>query len=160
MLKNCFVPGKNFNFPICSAPGRRRFLRKWLERFDRLRYSKTEYGGFCFPCSIFATLSPKFRGNGSLVYKPVCGSKSAIGIFKQHEEAKNGLYAECLKLQQEFLFRFHGKVVPINSLIDSVRRDKREKAKSVLPSIIDTVILCGHLGIPLRGHGIIGNHFL
>ena len=45
-----------------------------------------------------------------------------------------------------------GKVVPINSLIDSVRREQREKAKSVLPSIVDTVILCGHIGIPLRGH--------
>ena len=42
--------------------------------------------------------------------------------------------------------------MPINSLIDSVRREQREKAKSVLPSIVDTVILCGHLGIPLRGH--------
>ena len=137
---------------MSSVPGRRKFLRKWLEQFDWLRYSKTENGGFCLPCSIFASLSPKFRGNGSLVSKPVCGSKSAIGIFKKHEDAKNGLHAECLKLQQEFLLRFDGKIVPINFLIDSVRREQREKAKSVLPSIVDTVILCGHLGIPLRGH--------
>ena len=71
--------------------------------------------------------------------------------FKKHE-ATNGLHAECLKLQQEFFLRYEGKVAPINSLIDSVRREKRKTAKSVLPSIFDTVILCGHLGIPLRGH--------
>ena len=37
-------------------------------------------------------------------------------------------------------------------MIDTVRSEKRKLAKSVLPSIIDTVILCGHLGLPLRGH--------
>ena len=147
LLKSCFVPDNNFDFPVSSVPGIRKFLKKWLEQFDWLRYSKTENGGFCLPCSIFPSLSPKFRRNGSLVSKPVCGSKSAIGIFKKHEDAKNGLHAECLKLQQEFLLRYDGKVVPINSLIDSVRREQREKAKSVLPSIVDTVILCGHIAV-------------
>ena len=82
----------------------------------------------------------------------MCGGKTAVSIFKRHEAAKNGLHEECLKLQEALLLRFQGKVVPINTLIDSVKVDKRNKAKTILPSIIDTVILCGYLGIPLRWH--------
>ena len=36
--------------------------------------------------------------------------------------------------------------------MDHLRTEKIEKNKAVLKPIIDTVILCGHLGIPLRGH--------
>ena len=41
LLKNCFVPDKKFDFPN-ATPDRRKFLGKWLEQLDWLRYSKSK----------------------------------------------------------------------------------------------------------------------
>ena len=46
-----------------------------------------------------------------------------------------------------FLLRFQ-----VQTDFNSAKVKKRNKAKSILPAIIDSVILCGHLGIPQRGH--------
>ena len=152
LLVNCSVPDKKFVFPKGSGNGKRHILGKWIEQFNWLHYSKAFDGSFCLPCYLFGHLSPKLKNVENLLSKAVCGGKTAVSIFKRHEAAKNGLHEECLKLQEAFLLRFQGKVVPINTLIDSVKVDKRNKAKTILPSLIDTVILCGHLGITLRGH--------
>ena len=40
----------------------------------------------------------------------------------------------------------------VSTLIDKARVDSINQAKCYLPSIIDTVIICGHLGISLKVH--------
>ncbi|XP_066914568.1 52 kDa repressor of the inhibitor of the protein kinase-like [Clytia hemisphaerica] len=52
-----------------------------------------------------------------------------------------------------FFNRFEGgKPRDVDVLIDRDNLKAINKAKLILPSIIDTVIVCGHMGIPLRGH--------
>jgi len=150
LLVNCDVPADNFKFPKNST--RRQFQKKWLEDFDWLFYSKKFDGGFCLPCALFGHLSTKLKTSENLLTKAVSGGKGSVALLKKHDGAKQGLHADCLKLKESFLLRFQGKLVPINTLVDSVKVEKRNKAKAILPAIIDTVILCGHLGLPLRGH--------
>ena len=44
------------------------------------------------------------------------------------------------------------KSIPVNLLLDKVALQKISENRSVLHSIVDTIILCGHLGISFRGH--------
>ena len=126
------------------------FSFKWLNHYNWLRYSKYFDGSFRLTCCLFGNLSVRLKKNEKLLSEAGFGSKLAVKAFKQHEEKKIDLHNECVQLHHTFLFRFEGNVVPINTLIDKVRAEKRSRTKA---SIIDTVILCGHLGIPLRGQG-------
>ena len=151
LIINCFKPEKSFKFP--HSNGTRPFLYKWLEQFDWLRYSKTVDGGFCLPCSLFlAHSSPKFQNQGNLILKPVHGCKNSTTFFKRHQDSPNGLHNQCLNDMKSFLLQYEGMVIPVNVQLNEQKMSEIVKTKKFLPSIIDTIILCGHLGIPLRGH--------
>ena len=152
-IVNCFMPDKKFNFPVEAKTSKSRpFLHKWLDEYDWLRYSKYANGGYCLPCSLFASSSTKFQKQERLVTKPVKGCNNAVTFFKRHIESPNGLHASCLKDMKSFLLRFEGKILPINTQVNNQAVREISKAKKILPAIIDTVLLCGHLGLPLRGH--------
>ena len=51
-----------------------------------------------------------------------------------------------------FLDEYRGKVVPINKVFDSTRKENIKKATEDITSIVDTLKLCGSQNIPLRGH--------
>lgn len=82
------------------------------------------------------------------ITKPVVASNNSVNSFHRHVNSPNGLHAQCLKDMKSFMLRFEGKILPVNT--QTVK--EISKAKKILPSIIDSIILCGHLGIPLRGH--------
>ena len=149
LIKNSFKPDKSYDFPNknIKKPAVMPFLFKWLEEFSWLRYSKFLDGGLCIPCSLFAHSSTKFSNQENLISKPVFANKAATTLFKRHE-SPNGLHMHCLIDMQSFLLRYEGK----NLSIDKNKVEHISNAKKVLPSVIDAVILCGHMGIPLRGH--------
>ena len=152
-ISNCFTPDKNFSFPFdTSVPRSQAFLNKWLEEYDWLRYSKSSNGGFCLPCSLFASKSTKFKNQAQLITKPVVASNNSVNSFHRHVNSPNGLHAQCLKDMKSFMLRFEGKILPVNTQVNNQTVKEISKAKKILPSIIDSIILCGHLGIPLRGH--------
>ena len=149
LIKNCFVPSDTFEFEKSSK--RNHFKHAWLKEFKWLRYSKAFNGGYCLPCSLFAHQSPKFKNQTILISKGVSDTKSAKTMFKRHENG-NGIHERCVQHMNAFVSIYKGKTLSINNVLDNVRLEQFNYAKSVLPPIIDTVILCGHLGIPLRGH--------
>ena len=51
-----------------------------------------------------------------------------------------------------FLNNYSGKTEPINAYVNNVVKQQVNENRAVLFSLIDSVILCGHLGLPLRGH--------
>ena len=63
------------------------------------------------------------------------------------------LRAACQSIIFAFVNRFEGgKIRDVDILIDRENLKAIDKARKILPSIIDTVVSCGHMGISLRGH--------
>lgn len=63
ILKNIWVPSRDYAFPVLSVKGRHlKFQYNWLERFKWLAYSKAKNGAFCKYCVIF---SKKEAGKGN-----------------------------------------------------------------------------------------------
>ena len=47
---------------------------------------------------------------------------------------------------------FSGKSKPIDVIVNDIVKQQVSENRAVFNSLVDTVILCGHLGLPLRGH--------
>ena len=77
--------------------------------------------------------------------------KSANTLFKRHV-GPNTLHEECSQNLINFLNFYEGKSLAIDTLINRENVKAIDKAKQILPSIIDTVLVCGHMGIAMRGH--------
>ena len=77
---------------------------------------------------------------------------NAVSCFKSHESAKDGFHAECFHHYNIFLNTYSGKQIPVNALLQSTTNSVVSKNRQSLVPIIDTVQLCGRLGLPFRGH--------
>ena len=154
LLKNCFQPDTNFRFPTIE---KKTFDKKYLANYDWARYSKSLNGAFCIHCSLFACFSQRFSTHTNFISKVVCPGPSLATAFKRHignnpKCVNQTLHEECKALSLSFQNRFEGKAKDVDMLIDKENQKAIEKAKKILPSIIDTVVVCGHMGISLRGH--------
>ena len=151
LVKNVFVPERSFQFP--KYTGKRRFRYEWLVKYDWLRYSPICDGGFCLPCVLFFNKAPiRLQKQQNLVSKAVVASSESTSIFNRHQSARDGIHAFCLNAFQVFFNRFSGRSVSVDTLVNNLRFQKVVKNRAVLEPIVDTVILCGHLGLSLRGH--------
>ena len=93
----------------------------------------------------------KFQAAALLVKKPVIPSPDSVTYFKRHESG-NGLHSFFQGALTTFLNNYSGKTEPINAYVNNVVKQQVNENRAVLFSLIDSVILCGHLGLPLRGH--------
>ena len=93
----------------------------------------------------------RFQAAALLVKKPVIPSPDSVTYFKRHESG-NGLHSFCQGALTTFLNNYSGKTEPINAYVDNVVKQQVNENRAVLFSLIDSVIFCGHLGLPLRGH--------
>jgi hypothetical protein len=151
LIKNVFFPDISYFFP--KTKGKRAFRYDWLARYSWLKYSPFINGCFCLPCVLFShRASLKFQKSQNLISKPVFPSPEATTIFNRHESARDGVHSFCMHAFQTFLQTFSGKSLPIDTMVDNIRRQKVLANWAVLLPIVDTIILCSHLGIPLRGH--------
>jgi len=146
-----FVPEAKFKFPKSS--GKRAFRPIWLENHSWLHYSVVEDGGFCLPCSLFSQKAPqRSQKVTTLVSKPAKASNDSASNFKKHEGAKDGLHSFCVEYMTFFLNNYSGKSFKISAIVDNMRVQKIKENRSLLVPIIDTILLCGRLGLPFRGH--------
>ena len=67
-------------------------------------------------------------------------------------ETKSSLHKSTSLILSSFLSNSSGKTKPIDEIIDINRRRKVEENRNFLSPIVETIILCGRLGLSLRGH--------
>ena len=154
LIKNVSIVERTFIFPATlNLKKKRCFQHDWLQQFPWLRYSKSENGGYCLPCVLFAKIAPgKLQVVTLLVKKPVNASPVSKNSFKRHEESPSGLHSFCQNAYVKFLESFSGKSKPIDVIVNDIVKQQVSENRAVFNSLVDTVILCGHLGLPLRGH--------
>ena len=79
-------------------------------------------------------------------------SSDAVGAFNRHEIATNGIHQCTSSVFSSFTNNARGKTQPIDVMIDTTLRKKIADNRIFLSPIVDTIILCGRLSLPLRGH--------
>jgi hypothetical protein len=125
--------------------------------YSWLCYSPSEDDAYCLSCLLFGH---RFSGKAARVQKlfsePHCRWSGAANTFKQHvgygTGRENSLHASTFPILTSFLSQKSGKVQPIEVIIDTNIRKEIEENRKKLAPIVDSVIFCGRLGLPLRGH--------
>ncbi|KAJ8038110.1 52 kDa repressor of the inhibitor of the protein kinase [Holothuria leucospilota] len=164
-MKNVFVPEECFIFPpkeYHDKEGqvikRRSFNHSWLAKYPGLAYSKTEDSAYCLYCVLFA----KDTTDRLLVNRPVRDWKKATDIFNNHffnkrsgTSRRAGGYethqtCRCLALELQRVVA--NTQISVDSIINERLASTIQENSKALESIIDTIILCGRQGLPLRGH--------
>ena len=80
LIREHFVPTLAYNFPQSSS--RRSFQYSWLSKFQWLRYSEQNDGGYCLPCALFFRPKVSFRTAPEvLVTKPLTNFQKALAIL-------------------------------------------------------------------------------
>ena len=145
MIVDNVLPDATYKFP--KAANGRSVQYKWLSRYPWLRYSEKADGGFCLACVLFSH-SYTFRSDpGVLVKTPLTDFKRALEKLDYHSDRSYHL----LKLD-EFTKVMSGRQLNIQSQLDSIRSTRISENRQKLKSIVETIILCGRLNFPLRGH--------
>ena len=116
-----------------------------------LRYSPETEGGYCLPCSLFSHCVPNHSAL-NLISQPVLPGKNAITKFKNHESKLKGIHSACQDAYHTFLRHYRSKELDVSNQIAKLSEEKTLENRRVLRSIIDTIMLCGRMGIPLCGH--------
>lgn len=154
LIKNIFKPDRSYSFPKSDG---RSFRYEWLQLFPWLCYSPLKDGAYCLSCVLFGD---RFPGKTSkikrLFSEPLTHWSNATYSFKQHAGVgtgqKKGLHDSTSTLFTSFLARMSGQIQSIDVLVDNnLRKTIAENRKKLVP-IIDTIKLCGHLALALRGH--------
>ena len=83
LIEEHFIPGPLYKFP--RASNRRSFQQSWLSKYQWLRYSQRDDGGYCLPCALFFSPTVTFRSDpGVLVTKPLTNFQKALEILSKH----------------------------------------------------------------------------
>ena len=64
----------------------RRFQSTWFTKYQWLRYSKHDNGGYCLPCVLFARSVNRRADPGALVSKPLVNFRKALELLRLHAE--------------------------------------------------------------------------
>ena len=122
LIKNVFVPEKNFCFPETT----RSFKYEWLLLFPWLCCSLCEDASYCLSCVFF-------------------------GHDPSHESVKSLHFSTWPKLEAIFS-QIKGSSHEINLLCDRKYKHEVEENRKILVPIIDTIVTLGRLGLPFCGH--------
>lgn len=149
LIQEHFIPDSKYKFP--QASNKRSFQYRWLQRYNWLRYSKQDDGGYCLPCSLFFKPSPNFHGDpGVLVTKPLINFQKALEILNKHESRE---FHKFSVIQMDEFYKVMTNQQPsIRSRLQQAMADKIAVNRQKLYSIIETIVLCGRQNISLRGH--------
>ena len=110
-------------------------------------------GGFRLPCVIFGGMFPaKLTNLRKLVCEPVKYWPDAKASFTRDKNKACGLHHKTTGILATFLENMSGKTQPINVVIDINLKKKIPENRKKLINIVDAIILCGPLGLPLRSH--------
>ena len=61
LIEEHFISEPTYKFP--KASNGRTFQHKWLSRYQWLRYSEQDDGGYCLPCALFIRPTVNFRSD-------------------------------------------------------------------------------------------------
>ena len=154
LIQNVFRPDKKYSFPKTSG---RSFRYDWLELHSWLCYSPSQDGAFCLSCVLFGDRFPgKCSKIHNLFSQPLRRWSGAAYTLKHHAGQGLGgemsLHACTFPILTSLLSQMSGKAQPIEVILDTNLKKEIEENRKKLASIVDSVIFCGHLGLPLRGH--------
>ena len=160
LIKNVFVPEKNFCFPETT----RSFKYEWLLLFPWLCYSPSEDASYCLSCVLFGHDFPtKASRVKNLFSQPFRAWPSAVSYFKAHCEGKK----KKIDISHEFVQSLHFSTWPkleaifsqikgssheINLLCDRKYKHEVEENRKVLAPIIVTIVTLERPGLPFCGH--------
>ncbi len=149
LLKHCFVPSSCYTFPTIEISGRQRsFQHSWLGKYNGLCYSVTENGGYCKFCVLFGKCGPSVTRLGVLVERPFTNFKKPVRSWVSISIAQDEDGFEAMS----FLAVMENKALSIDTQLNSMSRKHIAENRLKLKSIVETIILCGRQGMPLRGH--------
>ena len=149
LIEEHFVPEPSYKFPPGS--NRRAFQYRWLTRYQWLRYSEHDNGGYCLPCALFYTPSNNLRSDpGVLVMKPLTNFQKALEILGKHETKEFHKFSVVKMI--EFTKVMTNQQPSIQSQLSQAKADIIASNCLKLASIVETILLCGRQNIPLRGH--------
>ncbi|XP_046864226.1 52 kDa repressor of the inhibitor of the protein kinase-like isoform X1 [Xenia sp. Carnegie-2017] len=154
LIKNVYKPDKKYHFPKSNG---RSFRHDWLDQHEWLCYSPSQNGAYCLSCVLFGN---RFPGKASKVKKlftePLQDWKNAKCSFTQHagksKRREVGLHASTSPIFDALRSQISGTLQPIEMIMDAGNKKEIEQNREILSPIIDSVIFCGRLGLPLRGH--------
>lgn len=148
LLQNPWKPDKNYNFKLDAPSGKRPFIYDWFDLYEWIAYSKDQKGVFCKTCVLFRPHVS--RGlQGRFISRPFTNFK------KFHEDAKNHMKSDWHKDSSEksgnFLLIMKNEREDIESQINNQVKTVVEKNRTMLKSIVSTVVFCATHDLPLRG---------
>ena len=88
----------------------------------------------------------------NLYSQPFRNWSVAVRSFKEHANTKSGMDRDSKIPYNSFLDQYKGREVPVNKMVHSYYKTNVKKPRETIAPIFDTVKLCGHQNIPLRGH--------
>ena len=162
LVKEHFVPGDSYAFPKVFMNGYKRSFRcARLKTYPWLVYSKSQDGGYCLPCVLFATavtqtvrsrsvLSKQVSSRGVLVKTPFKKWTKVSDVCRTHQLCRYRENAQVAfdAFRRNMLYQEEGISSRINTESIAVVKKNRE----ILESIAKTIYFCGKQGISLRGH--------
>ena len=155
LIKNVFKPDEHYSFPK-SADGRS-FKYNWLTMYSWLCYSPSKDGAFCLACVLFGDCFPGRAGKiSNLFSKPLTHWGNAAFTFKRHAGhgtgGEMGLHACTFPMLASLLAQMSAAAQPIEVIVDANMKKEIEENRKKLAPIVDSVLFCSRLGLPLRGH--------
>ena len=155
LIKNVFVPEKNFCFPETT----RSFKYEWLLLFPWLCYSPSEDASYCLSCVLFGHDFPtKASRVKNLFSQPFRAWPSAVSYFKAHCEGKKkkidpshesvqSLHFSTWPNLEAIFSHIKGSSHEINLLCDRKYKHEVQEDRKVLAPITDTVVTLGRLDL-------------
>ena len=81
------------------------------------------------------------------------------GTHKSQPEKKfDGLHTDTQDCMNKLMSEFNDVTQPINVMLDIKVKSCIEENREKLSPIVDTIKLCGHVGLSLRGHIAVGSY--
>ena len=149
LIKNVFKPTKEYCFPKHNG---RSFRYDWLNLYPWLCYSPSKDGAYSLSCVLFGDRFPTKTGRISRLFsEPLCHWNDAASTLKRHVVV-NGLHSCTFPILTSLLSQISGAAQSIDVVIDNNLKEEVRKNRQILNPIVDSVIFCGRLGLPLRGH--------
>ena len=120
-------------------------------KYQWLRYSELDSGGYCLPCALFSRPAVNLRADpGVLVTKPLTNLQKALELLGKHEEKP--FHKSAVVQMDEFLKVMRNEQPSIRRQLSEATAQQVANNRQKLLSIIETIVLCRRQNIPLRGH--------
>lgn len=149
LIQEHFVPPPTYKFP--QSANKRSFQHRWLTRFQWLRYSQQNDGGYCLACALFFKPSMNMRSDpGVLVKKPLTNFQKALEILNKHDSKE--FHKFSVVRMSDFIKVMSNQQLSIRSSLNQATAQQIATNRLKLNSIVETVLLCARQNIPLRGH--------